>query len=156
MLTRIALAKRDRARARAYASSAANISPDFPLRDYVEGRIAYDAGRHGDAWSFFARAIDASRSQTLQIRGLRLYAGDTLAHLERFAEAEQQFREEIRLFPDSTFAYLSLANLYQLFGRVDEAEQVLEAMLRTAPSDDAHAAARKLRAARAAAGEKQW
>jgi thioredoxin-like negative regulator of GroEL len=84
-----------------------------------------------------------------------LYAGDTWAHLERFDNAEREFREEIRLFPESTSAYLSLANLYQALGRMEQADQVLDALLRAVRSPEAQAAARKLRAARTAAGERQ-
>jgi tetratricopeptide (TPR) repeat protein len=154
MLARIALATRDAAAARKYAATAASIDPAFPLSDYVEGRLAYNAGRFDQALASLVRAVEASRSHTLPIRGLHLYAGDAWAHLERFDEAEREFHEEIRLFPESTFAYLSLANLYQAFGRIEEAEQVLDAMLGAVPSADAQAAARKLRAARSAAGER--
>jgi choline-sulfatase len=148
MLVRIALARRDAAEARSHAAVAAAIDPAFPLSEYVEGRLAYDAGRFEQAVVIFQRGLEASRRHTLQVRGLHLYAGDTLAHLERFAEAEREFREEIRLFPESTFAYLSLANLYQVFGRTEEAEQVLGAMLRAVPSADAHAAAGSMRRSR--------
>jgi choline-sulfatase len=152
LLAKIALARRDDTRARHYASLAADIDPGFPLKDYVEGRIAYAAGRFEDASAFFERGVKASGSVTNQIRGLHLYAGDALAHLQRFAEAERSFHQEIRFFADNTWAYLSLANLYQTFGRAEEADRVLDAMLRTVPSAQAHAEARKLRAARAPLG----
>lgn len=154
MLTRIALATRDAAAARRHAAAAATIDPAFPLADYVNGRLAYTDRRFDLALSAFERAVHASRSQTLSIRGLHLYRGDTLAHLERFEEAERAFQEEVRLFPESTFGYLSLANLYQTFGRVAEADRVLDTLLRNVPSTETESAARKLRAARSAAGER--
>ena len=150
LLAKIALARQDSDLARQYARRAEGIDPGFPLRDYVDGRVAYSAGRFGDASTAFERAVKAGGSRTNQIRGLHLYAGDSLAHLERFAEAERQFSEEIRLFPDNTWAYLSLANLYQTFGRLDEADRVLDEMLRAAPSVEARAQAGRLRSARSA------
>ena len=145
MLVRIALAKPDISAARRAAEAAAAIDADYPLGDFVEGRIAYADGRFDQAVTFFERAVRASQSHTLQIRGLHLYAGDALAHVGRFTDAEREFRHEIQFFRDSMYAYLSLANLYQTFGRKAEAEQVLGAMLRAVPSGEAHAAARKLR-----------
>jgi tetratricopeptide (TPR) repeat protein len=155
MLAKIALARHDSDEARRYARLAERIDPGFPLTDYVEGRVAYAARRFDQASVSFERAVGASASRTIQVRGLHLYEGDTLAHLERFDEAERAFREEIRLFTDNTWAYLSLANLYQTFGRMEEADHVLDMMLRAVPSADAHARAGKLRAARSAVGERR-
>jgi tetratricopeptide (TPR) repeat protein len=154
MLSRIALASGDAAAARRQAAAATAIDSAFPLGDYVEGRLAYSAQRFDDATAFFERAVKAGQQHTLQIRGLHLYAGDALAHVERFEDAEQQFRREIQFFPDSRFAYLSLANLYQALGRFNEADQVLDAMQRAVPSMDTQAAIRKLRSARPARVEK--
>ncbi|MGH9347091.1 MAG: sulfatase-like hydrolase/transferase [Vicinamibacterales bacterium] len=152
MLARIALAHQDGGGAQRYAGLAERVDPGFPLRDYVDGRLAYAAGRFGDASAAFARAVRAIASRTGQMRGLHLYAGDSLAHLERFAEAEREFSVEIRLFPDNTWAYLSLANLYGTFGRFDDADRVLEAMVQAVPSAEARAQAARLRTQRAAAG----
>lgn len=149
MLATIALARHDGENARRFAGFAQRADAGCPLPDYVDGRLAYAAGRYEDAWTSFERALRQSRSRTTQIRGLHLYSGDVLARLGRFDEAEREFRDEARFYPDSAWAYLSLANLYQTFGRVGEAEQMLSAMLRAVPSPEARAQAARLRAARA-------
>jgi tetratricopeptide (TPR) repeat protein len=155
MLARIALARADGEEARRYARLAESADTTLALRDYIEGRLAHAAGRYDKAWSAFSRAIDATTVRTIQIRELHLYAGDTLANLGRFDEAEREFQLELRSYPENTWAYLSLANLYQAMGRAADAESVLAAMLRAVPSPDAQVQAVKLRGHRApAAGEK--
>jgi tetratricopeptide (TPR) repeat protein len=155
MLAKIALARKDSDQARRYAREAEHLDTGSPLTDFVEGRLAYDAGRFDQARAFFDRAVTASAARTVPLRGLYLYQGDCLAHVQRFDEAERAFRREIELFPDSLWAYLSLANLHQAFGRFTEADQVLDVLLRTVPSAQARTEAAKLRAARVGTGERR-
>ena len=64
-----------------------------------------------------------------QIGNAQFLRGDALARLKRYPEAEQAFREEIRLFPKNSDAYARLAILYGVGHRtVREVYGVLEAM----------------------------
>ncbi len=138
-LSRIALARNDATAARQEAAAAGAADPSLPLTDYVEGRLQYMAGRYDDALASFERALYVTSARTRQIANLHLYTGDTLARSGRFAEAEQQFLDELKFFPQNMLASASLANLYHAEGRDPEGLRVLEELLRTSPSPDGYA-----------------
>lgn len=144
MLMRVALAKKDLETARAEAARAADEEPGFPMPDYLEGLIRYEAGEFDDAVPFFARALDASRARTFQVPDLRHYLGDSLARIERFGEAEPLLIEEVRLFPSSLRARSGLAMLYRVQDRVEESNAAIDAMLRVSPTPEGFATAEKL------------
>jgi arylsulfatase A-like enzyme len=144
LLARIALAADDPATARKEAAAAAAADPTLPLPDYIEGRIQYAAGAFDRASVSFDRALQASRGRTRQVAELHLFAGDTLAHLGRFEDAEKEFREEIRYFPANIWAHASLVNLYQSERRTDERNAGVSAMLRAARSSEAYGLAARL------------
>jgi thioredoxin-like negative regulator of GroEL len=75
---------------------------------------------------------------------LHFYAGDTLGRLERYPEAEAQFVEELRFFPQNTRARGGLAMLYQATGRPEEASRVLSDMIRITPTPESYALAARL------------
>lgn len=60
--------------------------------------------------------------------------GDLLARLERYGEAEAAFRQEIRAFPSNVDASSRLALLLIALGRDREGSEILESMVRNAPS----------------------
>ena len=53
----------------------------------------------------------------MQMNDLNYYIGDSLARLERYAEAEPYLQDEVRLFPHNTRARAGLAMLYRAMGR---------------------------------------
>lgn len=73
--------------------------------------------------------------------GFHFVRGDVLGRLGRAAEAEKEFREEIRSFPADTRAYASLAVLYASEGRPEEAISVLRQMVEGNGSPAAYAEA---------------
>ncbi len=73
--------------------------------------------------------------------GYHFLRGDVLARLERAAEAEREFREEIRLYPADARPYTGLALLYALQGRNAEAVAALRQLVEQNPTPDAYAAA---------------
>jgi tetratricopeptide (TPR) repeat protein len=75
---------------------------------------------------------------------LHYYAGDTLGRLERYPEAETEFIQELKFFPQNTRARGGLAMLYQASGKTDEAAQVLSDMLQVTPTPDAYTLAARL------------
>jgi len=75
---------------------------------------------------------------------LHYYAGDALARLERYDEAEAQLRIEIVSFPQSTRARAALAMLLRTTGRSDEARDAIADMLRVVPTPESYAAAARV------------
>jgi predicted Zn-dependent protease len=75
---------------------------------------------------------------------LHFYTADTLARLERSDEAEAEFFEELKYFPQNTRARAGLAMLYQAGDRFDEAEAVLGDMIRITPTPESYALAARL------------
>jgi len=77
------------------------------------------------------------------LRGLHLTRGEALAQEGRSDEAEQNFHQEIQLFPGDLASYTRLALLYALTDRGQAAAQTLQQMLRANPTPAAYAEAAK-------------
>ena len=77
----------------------------------------------------------------LTIFGSRLALGETLIHLEMPADAEDQLKEEIRLFPLDPRAYVTLATLLHSLDRDDDAEKVLGDLVEALPTPEGSSAA---------------
>jgi tetratricopeptide (TPR) repeat protein len=75
---------------------------------------------------------------------LHLLLGESLSHLERYTEAEAEFREEMRAFPANIAAYSSLALLYHASNREEEVATVLEDLVDAAPTPAGYSAAARL------------
>ena len=145
MLAKIALAKHDTDAAREEAQLAHEEDATLPLPLYIEARLLYDQGKYADALPLFQQAIaELKKAGALQIGELHFYAADTLGRLEQYPEAEAEFIEELRFFPQNTRARGGLAMLYQASGRTDEAAKTLSDMLRVTPTPDAYALAVRL------------
>lgn len=143
-LATIAIAARDPVTARAEATRAAAADATLPMREYVEGLIAYAEARYADAIGPLQAAYDAWTRRTAQIPDLRFHLADALARMERYAEAERLFKEEIALFPAGTRARGGLAMLYAATGRMNDVEQVLSDMLTVSPAPATYARAAEL------------
>ena len=145
MLARIALAKRDGDAAREEAGLARAEDPALPLPAYIEARLLHDQGKYADALPGFLEAIaELKKPGAPRINELHFYAADTLARLERSSEAETQFIEELKSFPQNIRARGGLAMLYQASGKPEEAARVLVDMLRVTPTPDSYALAARL------------
>jgi predicted Zn-dependent protease len=75
---------------------------------------------------------------------VRSLTGDVLVRLDRVAEAETFFLDELRDFPHNLNARVSLATLYQKAGQTDEAAKAASDLVRITPSPEAYAMAAKL------------
>ncbi|HTM26435.1 MAG TPA: sulfatase-like hydrolase/transferase [Vicinamibacterales bacterium] len=144
LLAKIALARHDPDAALREARLAQQADPTLPMPLFVEGLIAYNQGRYAEALGPFMRARDALRGRTIQINELNYYLGDSLAHLERYPEAEPCFQEEIRLFPHNTRARAGLAMLYRAMGRDADSERAIDDLLRASPTPEGRALAAQL------------
>lgn len=139
-LATIALARHDAATARREAAAAQKANPDLPMPAFVDARLLYDEGRYAEALPPFEEAIAAlKRPGAIQMPELHYYAGDTLGRLERYPEAEAEFQQELRFFPQDIRARAGLAMIYQATGRPDAAGRAIGDMVRTTPTPESYA-----------------
>jgi arylsulfatase A-like enzyme/predicted Zn-dependent protease len=145
MLAKIALARKDTEAARSEARRAREADPTLPMPSYIEGRLLYDQGKYDEALPLFEEAIaELKKSHTLQMTELHFYTADTLGRLERYPEAEREFLEELKYFPQNARARGGLAMLYQANGRPEAAEQMIADLLRVTPTPESYALAARL------------
>jgi tetratricopeptide (TPR) repeat protein len=114
------------------------------LPPYAEALIRYNAGQFAEALPFLQETIRLSEARTFPTEDLHRLAGDTLGRLERYAEAEQHFNVELRVFPYNLRARAGLAMLYRAQGRVADADRAIETMLRLSPTPASAALAAQL------------
>ena len=141
---RVAVARDDAETATAHALEAQMADPALPLPQFVRGRLAYDAGQYDSARAAFEGAARALKPPAQPMADLHLYLGNTLAHLDRYADAEVEFRAEMRAFPRHLAAYVSLATLYQASNRDEAVRQVIDNITDAAPTPDGYATAIRL------------
>ena len=144
LLARIALVRGDGAGAEREAALAHAADPALPLPLYVKGLRLHHAGRFAEALPAFQEAIALLAGRTIQLNGLHYYTGDTLAQLNRYAEAEAEFDKELALFPDNLNARASLAMLNVATGREERVRKSIDDILRSAPTPEGYALAEEL------------
>ena len=144
LAARIALARNDIEMATVQAKAAHDADPALPIEPFVRGRQLYDDGKYDEASAAFHEAATIARTQKRNIRGLYLYLGDSLAHLERYSEAEAQYREELRTFPRNVDVYSRLAMLYAATNRQEAVEDVLNELVAATPTPESYAVAARL------------
>jgi arylsulfatase A-like enzyme/Tfp pilus assembly protein PilF len=145
LLVRIALAHHDGDAARREADLAREAEPALPLPAYVEGRLLHEQGKYEEAVvPLLEAAAEQRKSKGRPIGDLHYYLADTLGRLERYDEAEAQFKIELQSFPQNARAHANLAMLYQATGRADQANATLADMLRAAPTPESYALAARV------------
>ena len=144
ILAKIALARRDRVGALREAKLAQEADPTLPMPLYIEGLLAYNEGRYEQALGPLMQAREALKGRTVQMNDLNYYIGDSLARLERYAQAEPFLVEEVRVFPHNIRARAGLAMLYRAMGRDLDSERAVEELLRVSPTPEGRAMAAQL------------
>ena len=141
---RVALARRDADEARTHADAAQAADPGLPMPQLVRGRLLYEDGNYEAALTAFEEADAALDARGRTLEELHWYLGDTFARLDRYEDAETHFREELRLFPRNIPAYSSLAMLYRASNRDRGLEEVIAALIDSAPTPEGYATAARL------------
>ena len=141
---RVALTRKDSETATRHAEAARDADPALPMPEFVQGRLLYEAGEYAKAADVFERAVTASRDGTTPLAELHLYLGESLAHLDRYPEAEAQYRAELRSFPRNIQAYTSLAMLYRASNRDAAVEDVLNELVSATPTPEGYGVAVRL------------
>jgi tetratricopeptide (TPR) repeat protein len=116
------------------------------MRAFVEGLLAYDAGRYDEAVSHLLEAHSAIDGHAFRMADLNFYLGDSFARMGHYPEAERYFLEEIRLFPYNTGARMGLATLYRAMGRDADSDRVIDDLVRLSPTPATRALAARLHA----------
>jgi tetratricopeptide (TPR) repeat protein len=144
MAARVALALDDNEHAQAHAEAAQREDPRVPMAQFVRGRLLYAEGRYEEALAPFEEAAAVLKEHGRALEDLYWYLGDTLGRLDRYEEAEMQFREELRMFPHNIRAYSSLAMLYRASNRTIGVEEILEALIEATPTPEGYDTAARL------------
>jgi len=138
---RIAIDRRDVAAAERSAQARFDLDGSRALRQFVRGRELLDGGHYEEAQAALMEAFRGDGEAGGGLPGVHLALGETLIHLEMPADAEDQLKEEIRLFPLDPRAYVSLAVLYHSLDRQDDAEKLLEDLVEALPTPEGSSAA---------------
>ena len=144
MAARVALADKDPESAARHAEAAHMADAALPVPQFVRGRLLYDEGRYEEAAAQFKDAEARVREHGGTMADLHLYYGESLARLDRYPDAEGQFRDELRAYPRNIQAYTSLAMLYRASNRDADVEDVLNEMVAATPTPEGYAVAAKL------------
>lgn len=142
---RAALAQKDPTTARRLAAEAQGADPTLALGPYVEARLLHERDDAEGALPLFEEAVEASARHGVQIGELFWYLGDTLSRLDRYADAEKAFKQELAAAPGNVRAYASLATLYHASRRDAAAAETIAALVRAVPTPEAYAIADRLR-----------
>lgn len=117
-LARVALNRRDGDTALGEAGAAEALDGNRPVRAFVEGRMALDQARYGDAVEAFEKALAAAtKAGRPPLTDLRVYAAEALARLDRTDDAERLLTAELSAFPANARARSVLQTLYRASGR---------------------------------------
>lgn len=135
ILARAALGKDDLDTAEREAAAARSVAGSEIDADMIRAEVFIRRGHPAEALA----VVDEARARrsalgSEQVEGLEYLRGDALARLDRRAEAEEAFREEIRLFPRNTEAYARLAIVLAFEHRtLGEVRQLFETMAQAVP-----------------------
>lgn len=144
MAARVALAEKDPESATRHAEAAHTADATLPVPQFVRGRLLYDEGKYEEAAALFKEAEATLREHGGSMADLHLHFGETLARLDRYPDAEAQFREELHAYPRNVQAYTSLAMLYRASNRDADVEDVLNELVAATPTPEGYAVAAKL------------
>lgn len=136
LLARIAVERGEPDVARLEARRARDADPTLPLPPFIEGLILYRQGQYALAVTHFMEARRALAARTVQLNDVNYYLADSLARLERYAEAEQYFQAELALAPAHVRARAGLAMLYRAMGREAESERIIGELISYSPTPE--------------------
>jgi arylsulfatase A-like enzyme/Tfp pilus assembly protein PilF len=158
VLARVALRRKDFAKARQEANAAFDNDRNRPGNLMLVGQIALEEGKVDEALSDFDQAIALRQSKNQPaLPHLNFFRGDALARLGRSEEAEAAFQAEIKNFPADPQPYKNLILLYAVENRTDAATQLIFALEKAAPTPPSYIAiSETLKTIGDARGAKFW
>ena len=140
VLIRIHLMKKEWPVAEAEAKAMLAAQPNKRLPYLALARVEVERNNLPTALQLVERARNLGGGrESMAIFSLHFLRGDILARMGRPAEAEPEFLEEIRLFPDNLDAYASLVALSASQGRLEEARDVVRRLVTANPMPESFA-----------------
>ncbi len=141
VLARVALRRKDFAKARAEANAAFDNDKNRPGNLLLLGQIAMEEGKLEEALRDYdqSASLRGSKGQPPLPR-LNFLRGDCLARMGRSDEAEEAFLTEIKSFPTDPQPYRNLILLYAVEGRNDAATQLIFSLEKAAPTPPSYVA----------------
>ncbi|HEY2830444.1 MAG TPA: sulfatase-like hydrolase/transferase [Thermoanaerobaculia bacterium] len=133
ILARIALKRGDEKTAEREANAALVTShaPTEALK--ILGALAKERGNLPQALAYLDRASSEAELNEKQVIGIHQLRGDTLARMDRNAEAEKEFRAAIAEDPTVPEPYAALIMLLAVEHRLDEATKLIFEVVQEAP-----------------------
>ncbi|MEO6487056.1 MAG: tetratricopeptide repeat protein, partial [Thermoanaerobaculia bacterium] len=158
VLSRVALAKKDFARAESEARAAAADPNDRNAAELLIAQALSQQGKAQEAYALVQQVgVRLSQEGGGAMERFDYVRGDALARMERYDEAMAAFRREIANFPDYRQTYANLYLIYVVLNRRAEANAVLEEMVRAGPGKQTMLfAARTVGALGDDNGEREW
>jgi choline-sulfatase len=158
VLARVALRRKDFAKARQEANAAFDNDKNRPGNLMLLGQIALEEGKVEEALKDFDQAATLRQSKNQPaLPHLNFFRGDCLARLGRSEEAEAAFQAEIKNFPTDPQPYKNLILLYAVENRTDAATQLIFALEKAAPTPPSYIAiSETLKTIGDAKGAKFW
>jgi arylsulfatase A-like enzyme/Tfp pilus assembly protein PilF len=158
VLARVALRRKDFARAREEANAAFDNERNRPGNLMLLGQIAMEEEKLDDALRYYDQSASLRQSKGLPaLPRLNFLRGDCLARMGRSEEAEAAFLAEIKNFPTDPQPYKNLILLYAVEGRTDVATQLIFSLEKAAPTPPSYVAiAETLKTIGDAKGARFW
>lgn len=156
VMARIWIARGDLVQAEKEARLSLEAKADRVTTLMTLARIEKQRGDIEKALTYLDQAV-ASMKESRTVNKLHFMRGDMLARLGRDAEAEKEFREEIKWFPEDPQAYKNLILLLVVQGRTQEATQLIFDLVKASPTPPAYLAiAETLRVVGDERGARYW
>jgi len=128
-----------------YLRKAVAAQPEDPEVNYSLGMFYAEQSQSEQASEFLRRAIALRPDYAQALNNL----GVLLVHMQEYPQAEAEFRTCIERIPGFDQPYLNLASVYAMQGRLQQAQDVLEQLLRLQPGNgNAQQALQMLKSAR--------
>ncbi len=154
VLARVAMSEKNLDLAAREAQLAIDADPNRPLPHTLLGRIALARKDPTTALQSFDRALEIAKRTKRSLRYLHLTRGVALRQLGQVKDAEAEFLEEMKLYPDEPEGYWNLLVLYIEENRQADGERLIGWLLtkRESPTSyalvaDAFASTRRVAAA---------
>jgi tetratricopeptide (TPR) repeat protein len=141
LLVQVNLRRKDHAAARMAADAARQADPTSPLPLLIEGVQLFEEGKFEEALPRLEEAVQLTASRRVQVADVRFYAGQTLARLRRYTDAEARLADELKWFPDSVRAREALASVYHDTGRTSDIPTLIQDVIRWSPTPEGYVAA---------------
>ena len=141
---RAALATHDAEAAMTHAQAAQAADATLTLLPFVRGRLLLDEGKNDEALQALSEGAKVATERSRPIEDLQASLGDAFMRLDRAADAETAYREELRGFPHNVRAYAGLVTVFRASNRNADVAALIGDLLKALPTPEGYATAVRL------------